>query len=156
MAILARNVDDLVFEFTCPQWALMSDASKLDWTVLENTCGIQTTIGNPYASSSFVLTLQGRIEVDTPLTLTVVDGVYTIGINLPEWKTYKGTIASNKVIVPTINFILPANQAGIYAIVRRQQYHTADDYTVNTTDNSLEFLPGLNLNGQIVYVHAFV
>lgn len=156
MAILAKNVDDALFEFDCPQWALMSDASKADWTVLENTCGIQTTVGNPYASSDFIFTLNGIIVADEPLHIDVVDGVYTISITLPTWYTYKGTISSNRVFVPTLDFTLPTNDSACYAIVRRQMYQSPDDFTVNLVDNSLDFVAGLNLNGQVVYVKAYV
>ena len=152
MAVLAQNAAEDQYEFTCSQWALMSAASQADWTVLENTCGIQTTIGNPYAASDFLVTLNGVIAVNAPLSLTVVDGVYTIGISI---KTYRGTISGNSVTVPTGDFILIDDDALVSATVRRQRYRSPYDFTINTATNSLDFLPGLGLNGQIVDVDAF-
>ena len=153
---VSRVSDDALFEFSCAQWSLMSDASKADWTVTENTCGVQSAFGNPYAASEFLYTLTGIIAVVEPLTLTLVDGVYTISVTLPEWYTYKGTIASNRVIVPTGDFVLPASDDACYAIIRRQVYQSPDDFTVNLVDNSLDFVAGLGLNGQTVYVKAYL
>ena len=152
MAVLAKNAAEDQYEFTCAQWALMSAASQADWTVLENTCGIQTLFGNPYAASDFLVTLNGVISVNAPLTISVVDGVYTIGINI---KTYRGTISGNSVTVPTTEFIMVDDDALVSATVRRQRYRSPYDFTINTTTNSLDFLPGLNLNGQIVDIDAF-
>ena len=156
MAVLARDGSDFLFEFACSQWALMSDASKADWTVLENTCGIPVSVGDPYASSDFIFTLNGVIAAAAPLSITVVDGVYTISVTLPEWHTYKGVVSSNRIIVPTGEFLLPANDADCYAIVRRQIYLSPDDFTVNLVDNSLDFVAGPSLNGQTIFVRAFL
>lgn len=153
---VSRVSDDTLFEFSCTQWSLMTDATKADWTVTENTCGIQTTVGNPYAASDFIFTLNGVIAAAAPLSITVVDGVYTISITLPQWYTYKGVVSSNRVIVPTGDFLLPANDADCYAIVRRQIYLSPDDFTVNLVDNSLDFVAGPSLNGQTIFVRAFV
>lgn len=111
--------------------------------------------------------------IDTPpvagdMTLSVVSQVATY--DFPEnaylvvkqnayaftpgnWYTFKGTISSNKVIVS--GFTLPANDDACYVIVRRQIYQSPDDFTINYGDNSVNFLSGLGLNGQIAYVKAY-
>lgn len=82
MAVRVTRVsDDSIFEFTCAQWALMSDDSKSEWNVTENTCGIQTGYGNPYAATDLLFTLNGVVGADSPITLTLIDGVYTVGIS---------------------------------------------------------------------------
>ena len=82
MAVRVTNVaDDSLFEFTCAQWALMSAASQADWNVTENTCGIQTGYGNPYAATDLIFTLNGVLGAQAPITLTLIDGVYTVGIS---------------------------------------------------------------------------
>lgn len=70
------------------------------------------------------------------------------------WYTHKGTVSSNKVIVS--GFTLPTNGHACYAVVRRQVYHFMDDFTIDTMDNSVNFLSGLGLNGQTAYVKAYV
>ena len=70
-----------------------------------------------------------------------------------QWYTYKGTISANKVIVT--GFDLPANDDACFAVVRRQIYQSPDDFTINYGDNSVNFLAGLGLNGQIAYVKAY-
>lgn len=81
MAVRAADIDGEIFEFACSQWDLMSDASKADWTVVENTCGFQTSVGSPYAASDFLFTLNGVVSAAFPLSISVVDGVYTIGLD---------------------------------------------------------------------------
>ena len=155
MAVRVKRIsDDILFQFTCEQWAMMSKDSKDEWTVTENTCGIQTTVGNPYAASEYLFTLNGIVAANYPVVIEVVDGVYTISVVLPEWRVFKGTISSNKLVVT--GFTLPEDGYQSYAIVRRQHYHFTDDYTINTGDNSVNFPAGLNLNGQIAYVYAYV
>lgn len=70
-----------------------------------------------------------------------------------NWYTYKGTVSSNKVIVS--GFTLPANDDACFCIVRRQIYQSPDDFTINYGDNSVNFLSGLGLNGQVAYVKAY-
>lgn len=82
MAVSVQRIsDDILFQFTCAQWALMSAASKAEWTVTENTCGFITGQGSPYASSNQVYSLNGVIGASNPITLSLIDGVYTIGIS---------------------------------------------------------------------------
>ena len=82
MAVSVQRIaDDILFQFTCAQWALMSTASKAEWTVTENTCGFITGQGSPYASSNQVYSLNGVIGASNPITLSLIDGVYTIGIS---------------------------------------------------------------------------
>jgi len=154
MAVLAKDIDDLLFEFDCSQWALMSDASKADWTVVENTCGVVSTVGSPYADSDFLFTLNGVVAAEAPITITLVDGVYTIGIDLPEWQTFKGTVSANKLIVA--DFDLPTNGEAVFVTVRRQRYFFTDDFTIDYGDNSVNFVSGPSLNGQVCYVTAYV
>ena len=127
-------------EFTCDQYALGGFALPAGWTVTENTCGIyMESMRSPYASF----------------------GLDFAGTSLPgAWYTYKGTIALNKVVVPTSAFLLPSNYNNSMVIVRRQVYQASApsetrDYTLNYTDNSVEFESGLNLNGQIAYIKVF-
>lgn len=159
MAVIAKDAGDLLFEFGCAQWALMSDASKAPWTVVENTCGIQTSVGSPYAASSFLFTLNGVVAADSPLNISIVDGVYTIGLNPP--KTYKGTVTANSVAIPTSEFTLPSDAGFCTVIVRRQVYQPSTDtetrdFELNLPANSVDFEAGLNLNGQIAYIKAWV
>ena len=123
--------------FTCEQYALGGFALSAGWEVTENTCGLYVSLfRSPY--SSFGLEVNGN---STP----------------GAWYTYKGVITSNKVIVPTAVFTLPSNYNNSMAIVRRQMYHASApsetrDYTLNYTDNSVDFEPGLGLNGQIAFI----
>lgn len=127
-------------DWTCEQYALAGYALPSGWTVTENTCGIYAgLLRSPYAS--FGLDLAG----------TALPG---------SWYTYKAVIASNQVIVPTTSFLLPSNPNNTMAIVRRQQYQASvpgdvRDYSLNYTDNSFDFEPSLNLNGQIAYIKVF-
>jgi len=127
-------------DFTCEQYALGGYALPSGWTVTENTCGVYfTKFRSPYASF----------------------GIEFNGTSLPgSWHTYKGTIASNKVIIPTTIFLLPSNYNNSMVIVRRQVYHASEpgetrDFTLNYTDNSVDFESGLGLNGQIAFVKVF-
>jgi len=96
MAVKVSNVADptLIFEFTCTEWALMSDATKADWNVTENSCGVFSGFGSPYAASDIINTLGGFIGVDDPIILTLIDGIYTIGIN-PATGTMQGSMSAN-------------------------------------------------------------
>lgn len=129
----------IIREFTCEQYALMGDDVP-GWTITENTCGIYVDLlRSPYAS--FGLELSG----------TALPG---------NWRTYKGVVASNKITIPVAELKLPSNPHNTMVIVRRQHYHASvpsetRDYTVNNSDNSIDFEPGLNLNGQIAYVKVF-
>lgn len=130
----------IVRTFTCEQYSLMDETLPAGWTITENTCGIYAGyFRSPYAS--FGLDLSG----------TALPG---------NWYTYKAVIASNKVTVPTDVFLLPSNHNNTRVIVRRQEYHPSApsetrDYTVNNTDNSIDFEAGLNLNGQIAFIKVF-
>lgn len=126
--------------FTCEQLALLGGSLPSGWTITENTCG--TYLGqlrSPYASFG--------LEID--------------GTRLPgNWYSYEGTIASNRVIIPTSAFVLPGNANNVFVIVRRQEYHPSvpgdtRDFTVNNTDNSIDFNPALALNGQVAYIRVF-
>lgn len=86
---------------------------------------------------------------DSYLIISQKPYAYTPG----NWYTYKGTIATNKVIVS--GFTLPANDDACYCVVRRQIYQSPDDFTINYGDNSVNFLSGLGLNGQVAYVKAY-
>lgn len=126
--------------FNCAQFALMDGVLPASWTVTENTCGIYVgQLRSPYAS--FGIELSG----------TSVPG---------SWYTYKGIVVANVVTVPTSEIILPSNPNNVFVIVRRQQYNPSfpgeiRDFTVNNTDNSIDFEPGLGLNGQTAYVRVF-
>ena len=151
---VSRISDDIPFEFSCAQWSVMSDDSKAEWEVTDNTCGVQTSAGSPYAASEFLYTLSGLIAVEYPLVLSVVDGVYTISVVLPEWHTFKGTISANKIIVT--GFTLPSDINAVFPVVRKQWMMPTDDFTIDTGDNSVNFNAGLGLNGQIAYIRAYV
>ena len=160
MAVIAKDASDLLFEFDCAQWAIMSDASKAPWTVVENTCGIQTSVGSPYASSSFLFTLSGIVTANAPITIEIVDGVYVLSLNAP--KVYEGVIASNKVIIPTSEFTLPDDINNVQSVVVRRQMYNAStptdtrDFDINYVDNSIEFESSLGLNGQTAYIKVLV
>lgn len=77
------------------------------------------------------------------------------------WKSYKGTVSSNRVIVPGGEFTIPDNPDEVMVIVRRQFYHASTgletrDYEINTVDNSVDFQSSLGLNGQIAFIKVFV
>lgn len=127
-------------DFTCEQYALAGYALPSGWSVTESTCGIYAGMfRSPYAS--FGLDLAG----------TALPG---------SWNTYKAVITSNRVIIPAVVFLMPSNPHNTMAIVRRQNYHASipgetRDYTINYVDNSIDFEPGLNLNGQIAFIKVF-
>ena len=127
-------------EFTCEEYALSDYTVPLGFTITENTCGIyMQSFRSPFASF----------------------GIDFAGTALPgNWYTYKGTIASNRVIVPTSEFTLPSNHHNTQVIVRRQTYQPTvpgevRDYSVNNADNSIDFESSLNLNGQVAYIRVF-
>lgn len=126
--------------FSCGQYALMGNDVPSGWTITENTCGVYADLfRSPYASFGLDLT----------------------GTRLPgAWYTYKATIASNRVIIPVTSILLPSNHNNVRAIVRRQEYHPSEpgevrDFAVNNIDNSIDFVSGLNLNGQIAFIKVF-
>lgn len=126
--------------FTCAQYALMNSTLPSGWTITENTCGVYLgQMRSPYASFG--------LEID--------------GTRLPgNWYSYEGTITSNRVIIPTSAFVLPGNANNVFVIVRRQQYNPTvpgdtRDFTVNNTDNSIDFNSALALNGQTAYIRVF-
>lgn len=126
--------------FTCAQYALLNSTLPSGWTITENTCGVYLgQLRSPYASFG--------LEVD--------------GTRLPgNWYSYEGTITSNRVIIPTSAFVLPGNANNVFVIVRRQQYNPTvpgdtRDFTVNNTDNSIDFNSALALNGQTAYIRVF-
>jgi len=126
--------------FTCAQYALMNSTLPSGWTITENTCGVYLgQLRSPYASFG--------LEID--------------GTRLPgNWYSYEGTITSNRVIIPTSAFVLPGNANNVFVIVRRQQYNPTvpgdtRDFTVNNTDNSIDFNSALALNGQTAYIRVF-
>ncbi len=88
MAVLVEDIGGIGYEFSCGAWALMDPDSKADWTVVENTCGQREVVGNPYASSRRIPSLSGRIRVVDPITLTMVDGVLTLALDLNRYPTY--------------------------------------------------------------------
>lgn len=78
-----------------------------------------------------------------------------------RWKTYEAVISSNAVTIPTSTFFLPTDANNVYAIVRRQTYLPDDgadtrDFSIDYGLNKITFLTSLGLNGQTVYVKAFV
>lgn len=126
-------------EFTCEQLALMDGVLDPAWTITENTCGQYfSQFRSPYASF----------------------GIDVNGATLPgAWYTYKGTVASNRVIIPTADMVLPSNPSNVMVIVRRQNYNPSvpgdvRDFTVNNSDNSIDF-ESLGLDGQIAYIKVF-
>lgn len=132
--------DNITRDFTCAQYAHMNSILPTGWTVTANTCGQYFgLLRSPEAS--FGLEVTGA---------TVPGG----------WYVYEAVIASNRVIIPTTVFLLPTNPQNVRAIVRRQEYHPdapgdARDFAVNWTDNSIDFLSTLGLNGQTCYVKVF-
>ena len=125
--------------FTCEQYALMNDTLPSGWTITNNTCGVYLgQLRSPYASFG--------LEID--------------GTRLPgNWYTYEGVIASNRVIIPTGDLVLPGKPDNVFVIVRRQEYHPTvpgdmRDFTVNNTDNSIDFQSSLSLNGQTAYIRV--
>lgn len=140
MGLITATKGSIIRTFTCEQYALGGFALPAGWTITENACGIYFNLfRSPYASFGIELT----------------------GTSIPgSWFTYKGTIASNKVIVPTTTFLLPSNYNNAMVIVRRQVYHASApgetrDFTLNYTDNSVDFEAALGLNGQIAFVKVF-
>ena len=149
MAVRVSNVVDptLLFEFTCTEWALMSDATKADWTVTENSCGVFSGFGSPYASSDLISTLNGVIGTDDPIILTLVDGVYTIGIT-PASGTTPGSMSANDylkaqayiepVSLNTVSVAIPAGAVTSITVgtaLLLQEYVVGDVFSVvnNTT-----------------------
>ena len=149
MAVRVSNVVDptLLFEFTCTEWALMSDATKADWTVTENSCGVFSGFGSPYAASDLVSTLNGVIGTDDPITLTLIDRVYTIGIS-PATGTTPGSMSANDylkaqtylepVSLNTISVAIPAGAVTSITVgtaLLLQEYVVGDVFSVvdNTT-----------------------
>lgn len=149
MAVRVSNVADptLLFEFTCTEWALMSDATKDDWTVTENNCGIFSGFGSPYAASDLISTLNGVIGTDDPITLTLIDGVYTIGIT-PASSTSPGSMSINDylkaqtylepVSLNTVSVAIPAGSVTSITVgtaLLAKEYVVGDVFSVvdNTT-----------------------
>ena len=149
MAVRVSNVVDptLLFEFTCTEWALMSDATKADWTVTENSCGVFSGFGSPYAASDLISTLNGVIGTDDPITLTLIDGVYTIGIS-PATGTTPGSMSASDylkaqtylepVSLNTISVAIPAGAVTSITVgtaLLLQEYVVGDVFSVvdNTT-----------------------
>jgi hypothetical protein len=85
-------------EFSCGAWALMTDASKAPWTVVENTCGRYNIFATPYAAFEIASSVLGVIEEDAPITVTVEGGVVTIGI-LPATSTQNGYMSSQQFTI---------------------------------------------------------
>lgn len=138
MAVRVSNVanPDLVFEFTCSEWALMSDASKGDWLVTENSCGVLQGFGSPYAASDFVSTLNGVIGADAPITLTLIDGVWMVGIS-PASPTTPGSMSINDYLKAqtylepvSLNTISAAIPAGAVASITVSTALLAKEYVV--------------------------
>ncbi len=148
MAVRVTNVSDSsLFEFTCAQWALMSDASKADWTVTENTCGIQTGYGNPYAATDLIFTLNGVLGAQAPITLTLIDGVYTVGISpasadgpgsmsVDDW--LKAQAYLEPVSLNTISSAIPAGAVtsiSVATALLANEYVAGDVFSVVNNDN---------------------
>lgn len=148
MAVKVKLVSDSSeFEFTCAQWALMSDASKADWTVTENTCGIQTGYGNPYAATDLLFTLNGVVGADSPITLTLIDGVYTVGISpasadgpgsmsVDDW--LKAQAYLEPVSLNTISSAIPAGAVtsiSVATALLANEYVAGDVFSVVNNDN---------------------
>ena len=139
MPVIARDlIDDLEFSFSCAQWDLMSDASKAGWTVTENTCAAQTSTGSPYAASDFIFTLNGVLLAEAPITIGLVDGVYTIGIN-PATATTPGSMSAldyqkaqaylEPVSLNTTNAVIPAGAVTAITVLTplaAKEYVTGD------------------------------
>lgn len=88
MAVTARDISTLEqFEFSCAQWGLMEPSNQAEWEVIENTCGFVSILGNPYAASEFLYTLDGRVAVADPLQINTVSGVSTIDFKDQAQKT---------------------------------------------------------------------
>jgi hypothetical protein len=125
----------------------MSDATKADWTVTENSCGVFSGFGSPYASSDLISTLNGVIGTDDPIILTLVDGVYTIGIT-PASGTTPGSMSANDylkaqayiepVSLNTVSVAIPAGAVTSITVgtaLLLQEYVVGDVFSVvnNTT-----------------------
>jgi len=94
MSVLCEHITSgFLFEFTCPQWADMTNATQADWNIVQNTCGSTTYFGNPYAASDFLVTLDGIILGDAPIVVSTVDGVTTVSIN-PATATDPGSMSA--------------------------------------------------------------
>lgn len=73
--VLVADADGLEYRFGCGQWALMSDAQKADWTVLESTCGQPERFLYPFAASHLGGgSVAGKVKAKIPLKVTVSPG----------------------------------------------------------------------------------
>lgn len=148
MAVKVKLISDgSDFEFSCAQWELMSDTSKADWTVTENTCGIQTGYGNPYAATDLLFTLNGVVGADSPITLTLIDGVYTVGItpasadgpgsmSVDDW--LKAQAYLEPVSLNTISVAIPVGAVtsiSVATALLANEYVAGDVFSVVNNDN---------------------
>ena len=82
MAVLAQHTIGLYFyEFTCQQWSELDEDYSAEWTVLSDTCGARTTLGNPYATARIIADLNGIIAGSEPIVITALDNTYTVSIS---------------------------------------------------------------------------
>lgn len=138
--VLAIDSNGVSREFSCEQFALMGSALPTGWTYISSTCGIYFDyFRSPFASY----------------------GIEFSGTTLPgKWYPYQDTITTNRVIIPTATLVLPTIHDNVEVYVRRQRYQPSDpvttrDFTVNNTDNSIDFESGLGLSGQLAYIRVF-
>lgn len=151
--VSVQNIADptMFFEFTCPQWGMMTALSKAEWTVIENTCGVQTTVGNPYAASDFLFTLNGVVSSEDPITISVVDGVYTIGISAATGTTPGSMSALDYLKAQTYlepvskNTISVAIPAGAVTAITVTDALLADEYAIGDVFSVIN-----NTNGERV------
>lgn len=78
MAVRVKDAGNLEYEFSCGAWALLNPIDKALWTVVLNTCGQRSVVGNPFASSTVINTVYGNVLVEDPLDLATIEGVTTI------------------------------------------------------------------------------
>lgn len=112
----------------------------------DTSIAVSGTLSDIYGTGSYIV-----VRLDN----------YTKQAGIPPlaWYTYKGVIGavtSNRVFVPTTEFLLPLNDDNSFVIVRRQMYQSPDDYTLNYVDNSVDFNAALGLNGQTAAIKVFV
>lgn len=136
---LRNNSLDFEWEVSCEQYNLMGVAPS-GWVVLASDCGrYQENFLTPFAT----------LGLET-------------GVGGPPGRRYyyTGTVTDNRVIIPLGSLSLPPIEANVEAVIRRQQYLPSEpgvvrDFAVNLDDNSIDFRPELNLNGQTCVVIAF-
>lgn len=138
--VTAIDASGIEKEFSCEQFALMGYTLPAGWTYVSTTCGVYfNDFRSPFASYGLELT----------------------GTALPgRWYPYEATVSSNRVIIPTATLVLPTIHDNVKVYVRRQRYFPSDgvttrDFTVNNTDNSIDFETSVNVDGLVARIEVF-